>query len=90
MPPLVRATSMAKSGMGLALRQGVYFAVGLLVCGAVASRDYANLPRYVPYLYGLNIVLLLVVEFFSPEVKGAARWIKLPIPGMDFKLQSIR
>lgn len=83
----IYAATHAKSGMGLALRQGFYFAVGLIVCGVVASRDYANLPRYVPYLYGLNIVLLLVVEFFSPEVKGASRWIKLPIPGMDFKLQ---
>ena len=81
------ATSVRGGGMGQALRQGIYFAVGLGVCALVASRDYANLPRYVPYLYAINIGLLIAVELFSPEVKGAARWIKLPIPGMDFKLQ---
>ncbi len=84
----VYAATFARGvGMGQAIRQGVYFAVGLGVCGLVASRDYTNLPRYVPYLYGANILLLLAVEVFSPEVKGAARWIPLPIPGMDFKLQ---
>lgn len=83
----IYAATFARAGIGQSLRQGVYFAVGLVVCGIVASRDYANLPRYVPYLYGINIVLLVAVELFSPEVKGAARWIKLPIPGMDFKLQ---
>ncbi|MBC8137166.1 MAG: rod shape-determining protein RodA [Fibrella sp.] len=81
------ATFARGGGIGQALRQGIYFAVGLGVCGLVASRDYANLPRYVPYLYGVNIALLVAVELFSPEVKGAARWIQLPIPGMDFKLQ---
>jgi rod shape determining protein RodA len=53
----------------------------------VASRDYRNVPRYVPLLYGVNLALLLAVELFGDSTKGAARWIKLPIPGMDFKLQ---
>lgn len=83
----IYAATFAQDGYRSALRQGIYFLLGWGVCGFVASRDYANLPRYVPYLYGINIVLLVAVELFSPEVKGASRWIKLPIPGMDFKLQ---
>lgn len=83
----VYAATYQRAGIGSALRQGIYFLVGMIVCAVVASRDYANLPRFVPYLYGGNILLLLAVKLFSPDVKGAARWIPLPIPGMDVKLQ---
>lgn len=69
------------------LRQGLYFAVGLGLMAFVATRDYNNVVRYTPLLYWGNIVLLLLVKIAGHETKGAARWIKLPIPGMDFKLQ---
>jgi len=83
----VYAATCSWAGIGQGLRQGVYFVAGLFLMTMVAARDYRNLPRYVPLLYGLNIALLLAVELFGDSTKGAARWIKLPIPGMDFKLQ---
>jgi rod shape-determining protein RodA len=81
------AMTPLKLGLATALRQGVYFAVGIGILGFVATRDYGNAGRYLPFLYIGNLLLLLAVEVFSPEVKGAQRWIPLPIPGMDFKLQ---
>jgi rod shape determining protein RodA len=33
------------------------------------------------------LLFLLIVLFAAPNTRGAARWIHLPIPGMDFKLQ---
>ncbi|HVK04284.1 MAG TPA: rod shape-determining protein RodA [Armatimonadaceae bacterium] len=84
---LYAAMMPLKLGAATALRQGVYFSVGIAIMGFVATRDYGQVPRYVPFLYGANLLLLLAVEVFSPEVKGAQRWIPLPIPGMDFKLQ---
>ena len=68
-------------------RQAVYFGVGLVLMFYVASRDYGRIIRYAPFIYWGNVVLLFLVRFAGHEAKGAARWIKIPIPGMDFKLQ---
>jgi rod shape determining protein RodA len=68
-------------------RQAAYFAVGLALMVWVASRDYSHVRRFAPFLYWGNLVLLLIVRFTGHAAKGAARWIRLPIPGMDFKLQ---
>jgi rod shape determining protein RodA len=81
------ATWNTRAGAGPALRQGVYFAVGLVLMGLVAARDYANVPRIAGFLYWGNLAVLALVLLFAPDVKGAARWIHLPIPGMDVKLQ---
>ena len=68
-------------------RQAAYFAVGVALMFYVASRDYSHVRRFAPLLYGTNLFLLLVVRFAGHAAKGAARWIKLPIPGMNFELQ---
>jgi rod shape determining protein RodA len=81
------ATVLQAGSWSTVLRQGVFFLVGLGLMFYMASRDYANLTRYAGFIYWGNIALLIIVLAFSPDVKGAARWIKLPIPGMDFKLQ---
>jgi rod shape determining protein RodA len=81
------ATVMQRGTWMVVLRQAVYFAVGVALMTYVAARDYAKVTRYTGFLYWGNILLLVAVMAFSPHVKGAARWIPLPIPGMDFKLQ---
>lgn len=74
-------------GAQTVLRQGVYYAIGIALMIYVASRDYRHVSRAAGLLYVANLLLLLVVLFAGHEARGAARWIKLPIPGMDFKLQ---
>jgi rod shape determining protein RodA len=74
-------------GGGTVLRQGLYYGVGLVLMGWVATRDYRQVGRWAGILYAANLVLLLIVFFAGHEARGAARWIKMPIPGMDFKLQ---
>ena len=69
------------------LRQAVFFVSGLGLMAFVASRDYRNISRAATVLYLVNIGLLLAVLLFAPEVKGSARWVKIPLPGLDFKLQ---
>ena len=68
-------------------RQAAYFAVGIVLMFYVAGRDYSHVRRFAPLLYSTNLFLLFLVRFAGHATKGAARWIKLPIPGMDFKLQ---
>ena len=79
--------SQPGGGLRYALRQGIFFLIGLGLLSVVAAQDAAKLTRYAPFLYWGNVVLLILVKFLSPKINGASRWIPLPIPGMDFKLQ---
>ncbi len=63
-------------------RQGIYFAIGLVVALGLAQMDYSRLREYKYGLYGVMIALNLVV-LGMPRVQGAARWIPLPF----FQLQ---
>ena len=63
-------------------RQGIYFAIGLLVALVLAHIDYSRLREYKYGSYGVMIALNLVV-LGMPKVQGAARWIPLPF----FQLQ---
>jgi cell division protein FtsW (lipid II flippase) len=74
-------------GTRILLRQGMYYGVGLALMALVASRDYRNFGRWAGLLYFANLALLIFVLVAGAEARGAARWIRLPIPGMDFKLQ---
>jgi rod shape determining protein RodA len=58
-------------------RQGIYACVGLLLAVVLARIDYSRLREYKVGLYGLMIVLNLVV-FGMPAIRGSRRWIPLP------------
>lgn len=77
----------AKGFPAPAIRQGVYFFIGIILMVYIAALDYSKIARFNNFLYAGNILVLLFVKLFVPEVKGASRWIPIPIPGMDFKLQ---
>ena len=64
-------------------RQGIYFAIGLVLALLLAQIDYSRLREYKYGLYGVMIALNLVV-LGMPKVQGAAQWIPLPF----FQLQS--
>ena len=81
------ATWSRTGGNATLLRQGFYDAAGLILLALVAGRDYRQMPRWAGVLYGAMLLLLVIVLFAAPNTRGAARWIHLPIPGMDFKLQ---
>lgn len=83
----IHVATWNRMGAAPVIRQAVYFAVGVFLMALVASRDYRNFPRLALFFYIGNILLLALVLIAAPDVKGAARWIRLPIPGMDFKLQ---
>ncbi|GAB4466480.1 MAG: rod shape-determining protein RodA [Armatimonadaceae bacterium] len=84
----IRLATLDQSNSWLVvLRQGLYFGIGLGLMALFATRDYTTFGRFSPILYTINLLLLLWVLLFSPEIKGSTRWIPLPIPGMDFKLQ---
>ena len=58
-------------------RQASLFIVGLVIMLIVISIDYTQFYRLAPYLYALNIGLLLAVIFIGKDSGGAQRWLDL-------------
>ncbi len=69
--------SVGRAGGVVALRQAVWFGVGLLALVAVASLDYHRFVRAAPALYLLGLGALALVWVVGRSVSGARRWIVL-------------
>lgn len=60
-------------------RHAVMLIIGFALMLLVVSVDYTQFYRLSPYLYGLNILLLVAVIFIGREGGGAQRWIDLKL-----------
>ena len=69
--------SVGRTGGGVALRQLVWFGVGLVALLVVASFDYRHLVRAAPLLYVAGLAGLVAIFFVGRTVSGARRWILL-------------
>lgn len=57
--------------------QLIWIATGIVLLLALLAVDYQTLRKFTPWLYGLNLVLLLAVLLFGESAKGASRWIAI-------------
>ncbi len=62
-------------------RQGIFAVLGLCIMIFMANFNYKYLMKFVVPLYFITNALLIAVRFIGREVKGAQRWIELPIIG---------
>jgi rod shape determining protein RodA len=58
-------------------KQAVSFGIGLVLMIIAMSIDYNVIGNFIWYIYGINIVMLLIVKFFGKEINGAKSWIKI-------------
>ncbi|MCW3491346.1 rod shape-determining protein RodA [Dethiobacter alkaliphilus] len=58
-------------------RQAMLFGVGFIILLVIVSIDYTIFYRFTPYLYGINLLMLLAVLFLGSSAGGAQRWIEL-------------
>ncbi|WP_440894991.1 rod shape-determining protein RodA [Amphibacillus sp. Q70] len=58
-------------------RQLLFYGVGFIAMMVIAFFDFELIERWTWPIYSFGMVLLLVVEFFGEENKGAQRWINL-------------
>jgi rod shape determining protein RodA len=63
------------AGVGFVQRQAVWAAAGLVAFIIAASIDHKSYPRISPWLYVINIALLVAVVLIGDERKGAQRWL---------------
>jgi len=89
--PILLVTSLALAGFGIlavyvagsddgqgyAVNQALGFAVGLVGAVPLALVDYRRLRGYLPFIYGLTVVMLLAVTVVGVSAKGAQRWIDI-------------
>lgn len=78
----VSAATLANLNVGrasgdLALRQLLWFGVGLLALAGVAATDYRRLVQVAPALYLVGLAGLVAVVIAGRTVSGARRWLLL-------------
>lgn len=59
------------------VKQLVWFGLGCVAMGGMASVEYTRFTRLAKPLYITNLCLLLLVWRFAPKIKGSARWINI-------------
>ena len=52
----------------------VLLALGLVFFISIINKDF--IKKFIPYIFFLTIILLLLVPFFGLELKGSKRWIE--------------
>ena len=62
----------------LAQKQVAYFGIAFLTFIAVFLLPIRRMAWLIPFMYWLNIILLVAVEFFGHSRLGARRWIDIP------------
>ena len=76
-------------GINTALRQGIFAIISILLILFATMLDYRNLRIWIPWVYGLGILLLVTVQLKGQAAFGAARWINVGFfqlqPGEIFK-----
>lgn len=58
-------------------KQILYIVLGIGVMLGLARIDYRNWQRLAPYIYGFNLMLLLIILIAGHRALGAQRWISL-------------
>ncbi len=59
------------------MKQGVFLLGGLVIASGSLYFDYRVLYRWVPAIYVINALLLLIVKFAGTSALGAQRWIQI-------------
>lgn len=60
-------------------RQAIWLILGIMVMHGVANVDYRRWKPFIPALYGIIMILLILVlvPFIGVEVNGARRWFRV-------------
>ena len=82
---MLYSTSAATDGAKYFQAQCMWAVIGLFAMSGVILIGYRKLGSWSLWMMGGLAILLIWAAFFSPEVKGANRWIA--IPGMSMRFQ---
>lgn len=72
-----------KLNTGMYKRQIMWFVIGFIMMIGVSIVDYKFIGEFAPYIYAINLFILILTTFFAPVIRGSRAWI-------DFGLFSIQ
>ena len=76
---LVTLYSAADTQLSTVYRQGIHFAIGLVLMLLFSQVEGKTLRQFAIWLYGIGIVLLILVLMVGVIKKGAQRWLYVGI-----------
>ncbi|MBR2357588.1 MAG: cell division protein FtsW [Lentisphaeria bacterium] len=82
---MLYSTSFATVGERFFHAQLKWAVISLFAMGGVIFVGYRRIGSWSLWLMGILAVLLIWASFFSPEIKGANRWIVIPGVSMRFQ-----
>jgi len=65
------------AGITTALHQALFAVIGVVLMVLATMLDYRNLRGWIPWLYGIGVLLLAIVQIRGQTAFGAARWVNL-------------
>src|SRR5438128_159212 len=69
--------TFANVGSTLAIRQGLYAGVGVILMFLLTFLDYRVFQGWRYWIYGLGLASLLIVQLVGKDDFGARRWIDI-------------
>ncbi len=84
---MLYSTSYGVAGSKYFVSQMVWVVVGSIMAAGVVLVGYKKISQFGLALVISAIILLLVARYCFPPIKGAYRWIRIPIPGFPVNLQ---
>jgi rod shape determining protein RodA len=63
----------------LFFKEILYIAIGVIVFIMVYLIPIRKLLWIIPFIYWINVLLLIMVDLFGIKILGAQRWLKIPI-----------
>ena len=82
---MLYSTSSATVGAKFFQAQLKWAVISLFAMGGVIFLGYKRIGSWSLWLMGILAILLVWASFFSPEIKGANRWIVIPGVSMRFQ-----
>ena len=74
----VVAEKMNKQTYFFFLKHLIFVFISLFLLIVISVQDKGKLMKFLPYLFFLSLVLLVLIPFYGVEVKGSKRWMDLP------------
>jgi rod shape determining protein RodA len=69
----------------LAKKEIVYILIGFTAFFITFLFPFRKLIWIIPFFYGLNLILLIMVDLFGISILGAQRWLQIPIIGITIQ-----
>ena len=65
----------------LIIRQALFYLLGIILIFIMLKIKPETFIKYSPYIYLINVILLILVLFFGTTINGATAWFSIPLIG---------